>query len=182
MNDDSLEGLPIVSRGAVRPGAFVPPTTQTALARRTPVTLDATPLAVLTQAQPMNLAPAWTALEGAAEKTSAMDRAKALRVRLMPFVGLWGLLGVIVGVVVLVVAQNAPGGALVGLLTFVAMTGATYVKLNGQDYEHSREGTERFKVATAADLARRQMEHEHELRRLALEAYLDQLDRREQER
>jgi hypothetical protein len=84
-----------------------------------------------------------------------------------------------VGVVVLVVAQNAPGAALVGLLTFVAMTGATYVKLNGQDYEHSREGTERFKVSTAADLARQQMEHEHELRRLALEAYLKHLEKHE---
>ena len=64
-----------------------------------------------------------------------------------------------------------------GLLTFVAMTGATYVKLNGQDYAHSREGTERFKVATAADLARQHMSQEHELRRMALDAYLTTLER-----
>ena len=47
------------------------------------------------------------AVEGAQERTSAMDRARALRVRLMPFVALWGLLGVLVGAVVLVVAENA---------------------------------------------------------------------------
>lgn len=143
----------------------------------TPVTVDAP--AWLVERQPLDVGTVWTPTDGAQERTSAMDRAKALRVRLLPFVGLWGLLAVIVGAVVLYVAQNAPGAALVGLLVFTALTAGTYIKLNGQDYEYSREGTERHRVSTAAGLAREQMQHEHELRRLALGAYLEALERHE---
>mgnify|MGYP000930996625 CR=1 FL=1 len=146
------------------------------LATRQPQTIDAP--AWLVQSQPQDLARALETADGAQERTSAMDRAKALRVRLVPFVGLWALLGVIVGVVVLYVAQNAPGAALGGLLVFTALTSATYIKLNGQDYAHSREGTERHKVDTAAYLVERQMDNEQELRRMALEAYLRQIEGR----
>lgn len=146
------------------------------LATRQSVTIDAP--AWLAQSQPLELAQALTAVDGAQERTSAMDRARALRVRLMPFVALWGLLGVIVGVVVLYVAQNAPGAALGGLLTFAALTAYTYYRLNRTDYDYSREGTERHKVDTAAYLVERQMDNEHELRKMALETYLRHLEGR----
>ena len=147
------------------------------LATRQPQTIDAP--SWLATSQPVDLATAWTAVDGAQERTSAMDRAKALRVRLLPFVGLWALLAVIVFVVVLYVAQNAPGAALLGLLAFTALTAVTYVKLNTTDYQYSREGTERHKVDTAAYLAERQMDHEQELRRMALDAYLQTLEQGE---
>lgn len=147
------------------------------LATRQPQTIDAP--AWLATSQPVDLARALETQEGAQERTSAMDRAKALRVRLMPFVGLWALLGVIVGIVVLYVAQNAPGAALGGLLTFSALTAYTYYRLNRTDYDYSREGTERHKIDTAAYLVERQLDNEHELRRMALEAYLETLDRNE---
>jgi hypothetical protein len=127
----------------------------------------------------MALDGAWESKSGAHEYTSAMDRARALCVRLLPFVGLWALLGVIVGIVVLYVAQNAPGAALGGLLVFTALTAGTYVKLNGQDYAHSREGTERHRVDSAVYLAERQMDNEHVLRKMALEAYLGTIERNE---
>ena len=176
MNYNGDERQPIVAHG--KPLNFVPARVEPH--RQSPVVIDAPSWVV--QQQPMPIDGALMAVEGAQERTSAMDRARALRVRLMPFVALWGLLGVLVGAVVLIVAENAPGAALVGLLTFVAMTGATYVKLNGQDYAHSREGTERFKVATAAGLARQHMSQEHELRRMALDAYLATLERNEGKR
>lgn len=146
------------------------------LARREPVTIDAPQWMVQQQAQ--DLTRALETQEGAQERTSAMDRAKALRVRLLPFVLLWALLAVIVFAVVLYVAQNAPGAALGGLLAFTALTAITYVKLNTTDYQYSREGTERHKVDTAAYLVERQMEHEQELRKTALDAYLRQMEGR----
>lgn len=150
------------------------------LATRQPQTIDAP--AWLATSQPVDLAQALTAVDGAQERTSAMDRARALRVRLLPFVLLWALLAVIVFVVVLFVAQNAPGAALGGLLAFTALTAFTYYRLNRTDYDYSREGTERHKVDTAAYLMERNMDHEQELRRMALEAYLQTLERNEGKR
>lgn len=147
------------------------------LATRQPVTIDAP--SWLATSQPVDLATAWTAVDGAQERTSAMDRARALRVRLLPFVLLWALLSLIVFVVVLLVAQNAPGAALGGLLVFTALSAGTYVKLNGQDYAHSREGTERHRIDTAAYLVERHMENEQEMRRMALDAYLQTLEQNE---
>ena len=156
---------------------YVPAAAPAPLAKREQ-TVDVIPQWLAT-AQPVDLSTAWAASDGARENTSAMDRAQALRVRLVPFVGLWALLGVIVGIVVLYVAQNAPGAALGGLLTFSALTAYTYYRLNRTDYDYSREGTERHKIDTAAYLVERQLDNEHELRRMALEAYLETLDRNE---
>jgi CHASE3 domain sensor protein len=108
-----------------------------------------------------------------------MDRAKALRVRLVPFLVTWGLLAGVVGVVVWQVAKQWPAGALLALLLFATLTAVTYYRLNRTDYDYSREGTERHRLDTAADLARRQMNHEHELRRMALDTYLRTLERHE---
>lgn len=147
------------------------------LATRQPVTIDAP--SWLASSQPVDLAQALTAADGAQERTSAMDRARALRVRLLPFVLLWALLAVIVFVVVLYVAQNAPGAALGGLLVFTAMSAVTYVKLNTTDYQFSREGTERHKVDTSAYLVEKHLDHDYRLRELALEAYFRTLGQNE---
>jgi Flp pilus assembly protein TadB len=147
------------------------------LAKAQPITIDAP--AWMVQQQQQDLTRALETADGAQERTSAMDRAKALRVRLLPFVGLWALMSVIVFVVVLMVAQNAPGAALLALLAFTALTAYTYYRLNRTDYDYSREGTERHKVDTTAYLVERQMDHEQELRRMALDAYLQVLERNE---
>ena len=72
-----------------------------------------------------------------------------------------------------------PAGAMVTLLLFALLTAVTYYRLNRTDYEYSREGTERHKIDVTADLARRKLAHEHELRRMALETYLRTLERHE---
>jgi hypothetical protein len=169
---EDLESGPVVSRVQTpMPASFV----GAQLAKREPVTIDAP--AWMTTTTPQDLTRALQVGTGAEEHTSAMDRAKALRVRLVPFLALWGLLAVITFVVVLLVAQNAPGAALGGLLVFVALSSATLIKLNGQDYAHSTNGVERFKVATSADLTRAQMNHEQELRKMALDAWLKRMER-----
>lgn len=144
------------------------------LAKREPQTIDAPQWMV--QQQPLDLTRGLETQSGAQERTSAMDRAKALRVRLVPFLWGWVGLSVIVGAVVLMVAQNAPTAALLALLTFSGLTSVTYYRLNRTDYDYSNAGVERHKVDTSAYLAERHMEHEQELRRMALDAYLKQLD------
>ncbi len=178
--DDDAEETPAqvwlqVQRERAAQRNFVAPAAP--LARREPQTIDAP--AWMVQQQPLDLTRALEVADGAQERTSAMDRAKALRVRLLPFVLLWALLAVIVFVVVLYVAQNAPGAALGGLLAFTALTAYTYYRLNRTDYDYSREGTERHKVNTAAYLVERHMDNEHELRKMALENYLQTLERHE---
>jgi hypothetical protein len=166
---------PIIAKKQLpMPANFVAP-----LAKRAPATIDAP--AWMVQQQPLDIARGWQTLEGAQEHTSAMDRAKALRVRLVPF--LWGWLGLsaVVGAAVLYVAENVPVAGLLTLLLFSALTAFTYIRLNGQDYAHSREGTERHKVDVAADLARMQMQHEQELRRMAMGFYVKQLEGRERD-
>ena len=145
--------------------------------RQPPATVEAP--AWLVERQAMPLEGAWTALEGAQERTSAMDRAKALRVRLVPWLWAWGAVSAVFGGAVLLAVKQWPMGAMVTLLLFALLTAVTYYRLNRTDYEYSREGTERHKIDVTADLARRKLAHEHELRRMALETYLRTLERHE---
>lgn len=162
-----------VSAGIVRSGAnFVTPH-----AAQPAAAVDAP--AWLTERQPLAVDAVWTPVDGAQERTSAMDRAKALQVRLVPFLVAWAGVGGVVGVSVWLLAGTWPAGAMAGALLFAGLTAVTYYRLNRTDYDYSREGTERHRLDTAADLARRQMNHEHELRRMALETYLRTLERHE---
>lgn len=121
---------------------------------------------------PVDVSPAFTVAPGAREQTSAMDRAQALRVRMFPFVLIWGGVGMIVMAGLLLAALEWPLASLAGALVFAAMSAVTYYRLNRTDYDYSREGTERHRLDVAADIAYARMEHEQELRRMALEAYL----------
>jgi len=163
-----------VQQGLVRRNG---PTFVAAEPRQPPAVIDAP--AWMVERQPMAVDAVWTPVEGAQDRTSAMDRARALQVRLLPFLAVWGLIAVVVGVVVALLAKGWPAGALLGVLVFAGLTAVTYYRLNRTDYDYSREGTERHRLNTAADLARRRMNHEHELRRMALDAYLQSLERHE---
>ncbi len=116
---------------------------------------------------------------GARESSSPMERAQALRVRLSLWAGLWALIAVVLGAVIVIVIGSYPGAGIVAILTFAAMTAITYYKLNGQDYAYSREGTERHKVDVVHDIAMARMEHELEQKKLAFSFYLTLLDRTE---
>ena len=121
---------------------------------------------------------AWDPQGGTVEKTSAMDRAQAVRVRVVPFLWTWAGIGVVVGGAVWLASGQAPIAALLGSLAFAGLTGLTYYRLNRTDYDYSREGTEQLRIRQAAELERQRMQHEQELRRAALDAYLQQLEGR----
>lgn len=146
------------------------------LATRQPQTIDAP--AWLATSQQTDVANVWAAPDGARENTSAMDRARALRVRLLPFVLLWALLAVIVFVVVLFVIKDNVGSGLTGLLAFTALTAFTYYRLNRTDYDYSREGTERHRIDSATYLAERELDHKARMQEKALDSYLRQIEGR----
>lgn len=114
---------------------------------------------------------ALTTLEGAKETTNGMDRSKALVVRLMPYSAVWLVLSV-------GVSWAASMGGWFVLIFFAALTSVTYAYLDRQEYQFSRNGLERHKVDTLADLKRDEMAHQQELRRMALEATLKMLETR----
>ena len=177
-NDFPVPQLPAPRRDTdryppARRGNFVEPAPR----RDPPVTVDAVPQWVVPQGDQVQ--GAWDAQKGAVERTSAMDRAQAVRVRVVPFLWTWAGVGLVVGGAVWLLAGKAPEAALLGALVFAALTGWTYYRLNRTDYDYSREGTERHRITTAADLERARMQHEQELRAKALDAYLQQLNGRE---
>ena len=145
------------------------------LATRQPQTVDAP--AWLTQAQPLDVAAAWQPMQGAKESTSAVDRAKGVRIRLVPYVVLFGLAGLVVGLVAWYVAGNAPVAAALAVTVTAAAGLLTYRRMNLDDYDHSAGGVERLRITEAADLERERMAHEQELKKLAFEAYLRRLER-----
>ena len=111
---------------------------------------------------------ALTTLEGAREVTSGWDRSLALILRLTPYSLVWLVLAV-------GVSWAASMGGWFVLIFFAALTSVTYAYLDRQEYQFSRNGLERHKVDTLADLKRDEMSHQQELRRMALAATLEML-------
>lgn len=110
-------------------------------------------------------------LEGSQERTSGMDRSLALVVRLAPFSVVWLVLAI-------GVSWAASMGGWFVLCLFAGLTSVTYAYLDRQEYQFSRNGLERHKVDTLADLKRDEMAHQQELRRMALESTLKMLEAR----
>lgn len=126
---------------------------------------------------PIDVSPAFAVAPGTREHTSAMDRARALRVRMFPFVVIWAGVGLIVLSALLFAAVEWPLASLAGALVFAAMSAVTYYRLNRTDYDYSREGTERHRLDVAENIAHARMEHEQELKRMALDAYIRMMER-----
>ena len=91
--------------------------------------------------------------------------AKGQVIRLLPFAAVWLLL---TGGVVWLLGLTFP----YLLIGFALLTAATFIKMNGQEFDHSRNGLERHRVNRAADLRRTELENTHELKKMALSAYL----------
>jgi hypothetical protein len=173
MNDYD-EGQPVVSRGTAERN-FVTPAAP--LARREPTTIDVMPT-WLSTSQVVDVAAVWGAQEAAHERTSAVDRAKGLQLRLWPFLLLYAGAGLVVGLGVWLVAGTIPGAALLAVLTFAALGVGTYIKLNGQDYAHSGAGVERHRIDRATQLHMAELDHRARMQEKALDAYIRQLEGR----
>lgn len=119
---------------------------------------------------PIYIENALRAQDGAREQTTATERSVALVVRLAPFSLVWLVLALAVGV--------AARSGVLGLLAFALLTGLTYAAMDRTEYRFSRNGLERHRIDAAERIALAQMAHTQELRRMALEMYVRQLEGR----
>lgn len=129
---------------------------------------QASALSSLLLPQVVDVDASMTAMDGATEKTSGLDRAAALVIRLAPFSITWLVLAV-------GVSWAASMGGAFALCLFAGLTAVTYAYLDHKDHEYSRNGLERHRVNTYASLKRDEMMHQQELRRMALQAHLRML-------
>jgi len=103
---------------------------------------------------------------GSEEYATPVSRAKGQVIRLLPFTAVWLLL---TGGLVWVLGLTFP----YLLIGFAVLTAATYVKMNGQEFDHSRNGLERHRVNASAEIRLDEAEKAHELKKMALVAYLE---------
>ena len=143
-----------------------------------PQTVDVVPSWAM-QAQPLDVGQAWQPMQGAKEASDPITRAQGLRIRLIPYVVLFALAGLVVGLVAWYIAGNAPVAAGLAVTLTAAAGLLTYRRMNLDDYDHSAGGVERLRITEAADLQREAMRHEQELKRMALESYVRRLERHE---
>lgn len=115
--------------------------------------------------------PAFTSHEnsGSEEYATPVSRAHGQVIRLLPFSFIWLLL---TGGLVWLFGLSFPY-LLVG---FAVLTAATYWRMNLDEFDHSRNGLERHKVDSAVAVRLAEMQQSHELRKMALEGYLRQLE------
>jgi hypothetical protein len=135
-----------------------------------------TPAETRTLAQILSSAPthsldqqAFASQPGAAERTSGVDRAQALVIRLLPFTFVWAILATAIAIQF----QWAMPGA---LLLFAGLTGFTYYQMDTAERYDSKHGVEHHRIDAATYLAEQRMRQEQELRRMALAATLQQLE------
>lgn len=123
---------------------------------------------VPTDAQTIYVDNAMPSRDGAHERTSAMDRSKAFLLRMSWMAAVWLVLAI-------GVSWAASMGGWWTLIMFTGLTSATYAYLDRQEREYSTNGVERYRISTAADLRLAEMEHQQELRRMAMRAHLKML-------
>ena len=103
---------------------------------------------------------------GSEEYATPVSRAKGQVIRLIPFSLTFMILGV--GIVWLL-GLTWP----YLLLWFAGLTAFTYWRMNRDEFEYSRNGLERHRVDAAADLKEKELDQTHELKKMALQAYLE---------
>lgn len=108
----------------------------------------------------------WEAPGGGDEYATPVTRATGQIIRLIPFSVVWLVLSV--GLVMLT------GWAWPWLfVSFASLTAVTFAVMNRQEFDYSRNGLERHRVDKAAALRALELRQQHELRRAALQTYLE---------
>ena len=131
------------------------------------------------QTEPVNLLHAWQQpQDGIREQTSAVDRAKAVVLRSAPLLAMVGLLATAGALIAWGVAGQTPG-TLTFLVIMAVGGGLLYRWESHTEYQHSRAGVERLRITEGANIELTRLEHESELRRMALQAYIELMERRQ---
>lgn len=103
---------------------------------------------------------------GSEEYATPVSRAKGQVIRLLPFSAVWLLL---TGGVVWLLGLTFP----YLLAGFALLTAATYYRMNRDEFEYSRNGLERHRIDSATDMREKELDQTHELKKMALQTYLE---------
>jgi hypothetical protein len=114
--------------------------------------------------------PAFTSHDGAEERTSGMDRSKALVVRLIPF---WSISLVLAAGM----AWHFEWGAAWAIINWGCVCAGVYLLFDKRERADSRNGVERYRIDKAFELRKLELQHDHELKHMALETYLEVVER-----
>ena len=129
------------------------------------------------QIEPANLLHAWQQpMDGIREVTTGVDRAKAVVLRSTPLLAMVGLLATAGALIAWGVAGQTPG-TLTFLVIMAIGGGLLYRWESHTEYQHSRAGVERLRITEGANIELAKLEHEAELRRMALDAYIKMMER-----
>jgi hypothetical protein len=109
---------------------------------------------------------------GSHERTTPTERAVALFFRLIPLSGTWFILSMASA---FMFSWRWP----VAFLLFAVMTAITYIVMDRQEYQFSRNGVERFRINAAKELKMAELAHTAHLRKMALQSYLRMIERYE---
>lgn len=107
-----------------------------------------------------------SSVSGSEEHATPVSRAQGQVIRLLPFTLVWLVLAV---GIVWVLGMSWPWL----LLMFGGFTAATYWRMNRDEFEFSRNGLERHRVDAYTDLREKELDQSHELKKMALTAYLE---------
>ena len=120
----------------------------------------------------------WQPSESVREETSAVDRSVGLLIRQLPLSIVWIVLAVTAACVAWAVIP-AWWALVFGLGTFGVLSAGSFILFDRQERDYSGSGLERHRINRAAELKRLELRQSHELKRAALDAYLDHLQRKD---
>ena len=112
------------------------------------------------------------------ERTSAVDRSLGLLLRQLPLSIVWVILALTAALVAWYVLPGW-GAFIFGLAIFGMLSAGSFILFDRQERDYSGSGLERHRINRAAELKRLELRQAHELKRAALDAYLDHLQRKD---
>ena len=118
----------------------------------------------------------WQPSESVREETSAVDRSVGLLIRQLPLSIVWIVLAVTAACVAWAVIP-AWWALVFGLGVFGVLSAGSFILFDRQERDYSGSGLERHRINRAAELKRLELRQSHELKRAALDAYLDHLQK-----
>jgi hypothetical protein len=119
------------------------------------------------------------AQEGATEKTSGMDRSMSFLLRLIPLAILWAIMGAVAAFVLYgLIELDEATSAAIGFTVFVFLSYRSYDNADKNERYDSRNGVEHHRIDVAENLTLKKLDHDQELKRMALEATIRQLEAR----
>lgn len=119
------------------------------------------------------LAPVVTQMESA----DPVARAKATGLRMLSWGAIWLGAGLIVFAILAIVGAKLPVAAAVGGLLWIVATAGTSYRVARLDHEVSAGGVERHRIDAGRHVQLARMQHDQELKRMALSAWLRSLER-----